>query len=80
VRNEIVQMMEIENREAYIYHNTTHVWLYPNLTGVNFTDALAQGPVAVGGTLSDGFGGQWKVISISKSVVVLRGLNMLSNA
>jgi len=78
--NWIKQELGVQDRPVYIYHNTTHLWLYPNVTGVNFTDASkVQGPVAPGGLINDGYGGTWKIISISKGVVSLRGMNTLAN-
>ena len=73
-------MMEISDRPAYVYHNTTHLWLYPNSTYANFTDSsLSKGPVAVGSVIEDGYGGKWKIVSISKSRVKLKGQNTLDN-
>jgi hypothetical protein len=71
---------DIADKPVYAYHNTTHLWLYPNSTYANFTDSsLTQGPVAVGGIINDGSGGQWKIVSISKSKISLKGVNILSN-
>ena len=72
--------LSISDRPEYVYHNTTHLWLYPNSTFANFTDASkTQGPVAVGSVINDGYGGRWKIISISKSKVMLKGENILEN-
>ncbi len=73
-------ILNISDRPGYVYHNTTHVWFYPNATFANFTDAgKASGPVSVGGIMSDGSGGNWKVVSIAKSKVTIEGQNVLEN-
>ncbi|MBN2330241.1 MAG: hypothetical protein JXC85_00325 [Candidatus Aenigmarchaeota archaeon] len=71
--------LNISDRPVYVYHNTTHLWIFPGLEDVNFTSAGVQGPVAPGGAIEDGYGGRWKVISISKGQITLKGENILEN-
>jgi hypothetical protein len=79
-RNDLICLLNITDRPIYVYHNTTHLWLYSPVAGtINFTSAQAKGPYAVGDIAQDGYGGLWKVISISKGVVKLRGQNILEN-
>ncbi len=76
----IETMMNIADRPAYVYHNTTHIWIFPSLNGtINFTNSSTKGPYAVGDTAEDGYGGRWRVMSISKSSITLKGENTLAN-
>lgn len=59
------------SRPVYVYHNTSHVWM--NLTPV------FNGPgAATGQTISDPYGGQWRVKTISKNKVTLSGINVVA--
>jgi len=72
--------MNITDRPVYVYHNTTHLWLYKNSTTANFTDvSKTEGPVAIGSVINDTYGGRWKVVSISSSQITLKGENILAN-
>lgn len=72
--------LNVSARPVYIYHNTTHLWLHKNLTNVDFTNSSnTNGPYAAGDTAEDGYGGNWTVVSISKSQISLNGQNILSN-
>jgi hypothetical protein len=60
-------------RDVYLFHNTSHVWMS------NSTDFVGVPNATVGGTISDPYGGLWKVITINKDRVTLEGLNVLAS-
>jgi hypothetical protein len=76
----IETLMNITDRPVYVYHNTSHLWLFNNASTADFTDSSnTQGPVAIGSVIEDGYGGNWSVVSISSSQVTLKGENILAN-
>ncbi|MDY6930676.1 MAG: hypothetical protein SVJ22_02010, partial [Halobacteriota archaeon] len=63
-------------RDVYMYHNTTHVWMTSGENqSANFSGVTG---VAVGGVISDPYGGNWTVSSLSNSRVKLTGRNVLA--
>ncbi|MEA3342952.1 MAG: hypothetical protein U9Q92_02200 [archaeon] len=62
-----------ETRDVYVYHNTTHVWMSDSS---NLSTETAYG---VGDSVDDPYGGKWKVDSINRNNVILRGENVLAS-
>jgi hypothetical protein len=63
----------VASRPVYIFHNTTDVWM------TNSTNMSTVSAAAIGGTLSDPYGGNWTVMSINTNKVTLKGQNVLAS-
>lgn len=66
--------LSYENATVYAYHNTTHLW-WNDTSNMNFSGP--QGPKAVGEVITDPWGGEWEITSISEDRVSIRGVNTL---
>lgn len=62
----------ISQRSVCFFHNTTHLWVSSD---ANFSNASSA---AVGGIVTDPYGGMWKVGVLNKEKITLRGINVLS--
>jgi hypothetical protein len=60
-----------QTRDVYIYHNTTHLWI---TNTIEFTGE----PASVNESITDPYGGIWKVKTIDKNRVELIGQNVLA--
>ncbi|MFW6185874.1 MAG: hypothetical protein ACOC5C_04250 [Halobacteriota archaeon] len=66
--------LSYDNATVYAYHNTTHLWWNDS---TNLNSSGPQGPKAVGEVITDPWGGEWEITSISEDRVSIRGVNTL---
>ncbi|NOZ83041.1 MAG: hypothetical protein GXN98_04430, partial [Euryarchaeota archaeon] len=65
--------VNVSQRPLCFFHNTTDLWISQN---ENFSNASGA---PAGGLIEDPYGGIWKVESLNKEEVVLRGMNVLAS-